>query len=346
MTSESNRSNGEELLESVLRGEALEGQGAGEAERLRAFVDSCREASRVVDVGGLCEAALAASTREDLSWRGDLRVVTGYVREGIRSSAMLRLAAASLILHLAAIPVVALFMLSGDPALPEFRVETGREPLPFVESSEVELDAPGGLEILEGEETDTLLVENTLRWNRWQLSNSSEPGEGSLGEAPDWLRERAAILWGDGSVGPALRLEEEAGRPPYWLVLEMERGLDRHLVGSRKGSFDEEDRSNLDGVAAMVMEGADAASWLAVATLARAESYGLSTEASADALSLARADFPADHRLRPLIEVDGDVRARLPLDPLWMEALRAVDPMSISEGCLEHIRSVSSPSPR
>lgn len=348
MIPDSSRPGGEELLEAVLRGESPDEGASTEHERLRAFVEACREVTGDVgELGELTERALSMTTREDLSWRGDLRVLTGFVREGVRSSVMLRLAAASLLLHIAALPVVALFILTEDPVVPEFRVELGRQASPFVDSSEVGVEVDDGLEIAQPQEMETLLVENSLRWSRWQLSRLEDPRLGVTKEAPVWLEERATVLWGGESQGPTSRTGPDADQAaPYEWVFEVERRLDQHLVGPRARGFTGEDRALLDRVSSMVAESQDAPSWLAAATLARAESYGLVSERATESLSRARAKYPLKHSLRPLIEIEGDVRKRLPLDPLWVEALRDAHPAMVSEGWLEHIRLVNSASPR
>jgi hypothetical protein len=56
--------------------------------------------------GALVGRVLARTTREDLSWRGELRLLAGFVRERLSASPVLRIVAASLALHLAAVPVV------------------------------------------------------------------------------------------------------------------------------------------------------------------------------------------------------------------------------------------------
>jgi hypothetical protein len=347
MKPEPDRLTGEELLEAALRGEFVEGADREEQELLRSFILACREAAPVEEgATELCERALSASTREDLSWRGDLRIVSRYVRDGIRSSPMLRLAAASLVVHLIAIPVVALFMLAEKPVLPEFRIEMGRDALPFEDSWVRESAGEQVLEIGEPGDLDALLVDNTLRWSRWQLSRLPYPLEADLDLAPRWLRTRVAILWPGrlSAASGAESLKPLSGS--YRHVIELERRLDRYLVEPRIGGFSAEERSVLDRVALMVRDEADAGSWLAVATLARAESYGWRSEKSGAALSRAREVFPGEHPWRPLIEIEGDVRGRLPLDPLWIEALRVVDPNSISAEWLEWIRSLTPPSPR
>ena len=58
----------------------------------------------------LTERVLARTTREDLRWRGDLTLVGGYLRERLSRSVALRFAAASLLLHLAVLPVLAYYV--------------------------------------------------------------------------------------------------------------------------------------------------------------------------------------------------------------------------------------------
>jgi len=74
------------------------------------------------------DAALAArvfarTTREDLSWRGDLTLVGGYVRERLSRSVLLRFAAASLLLHVAALPVLAYYAFLA-PTPPSIIIDT------------------------------------------------------------------------------------------------------------------------------------------------------------------------------------------------------------------------------
>lgn len=56
-------------------------------------------------------ALFARSTRIDLSWRGDLRLVHDFLRQRLRASTALRVVAASLALHVVAAPVVAYWVL-------------------------------------------------------------------------------------------------------------------------------------------------------------------------------------------------------------------------------------------
>ncbi len=66
----------------------------------------------------LAEATIGMTTREDLSWRGDWRALGRLLHSRWKSSAALRIAAACLLLHLAALPV----------ALIVLAVQSRREP--------------------------------------------------------------------------------------------------------------------------------------------------------------------------------------------------------------------------
>ena len=100
----------EDLLERVLT------QGGAESEQAAQWsqaVQRMRRSLRGIDRGQAAQAAalsrriLSQTTGEDLSWRGDLRLVGRYLRAGLRFSPVLRVAAASLLFHLAALPVLA-----------------------------------------------------------------------------------------------------------------------------------------------------------------------------------------------------------------------------------------------
>ncbi|MEM7309749.1 MAG: hypothetical protein AAF682_23945 [Planctomycetota bacterium] len=89
----------------------------------------------------LVERVLAATTREDLSWRGDLRLIGGFVRQRLRESALVRVVAASLLVHLLVVPAAAWMLLRDEPDEPHLYIqfEAREEPL----SEGVEEEAPG-----------------------------------------------------------------------------------------------------------------------------------------------------------------------------------------------------------
>lgn len=84
-------------------------QAADDVRRVRgawldATADGARDDARAEQ---LAQAILSRTTREDLSWRGDSREVLRYLRGRLAASPALRLLAASLLLHLLAMPVLA-----------------------------------------------------------------------------------------------------------------------------------------------------------------------------------------------------------------------------------------------
>lgn len=104
---------------------------AGEALRAQAF-------RRPRDEARFVSAVLARTTREDLSWRGDLRLLGEFLRARLRASPALRLVAASLALHLVAGPALAWWMLRERPEERSFtlHIELPSE-LPFVDEAQV-----------------------------------------------------------------------------------------------------------------------------------------------------------------------------------------------------------------
>jgi hypothetical protein len=324
----------EEILEGLLSTEQLPEDASAQARELFGFVQACREAANApVDTAEVAARALAVSTREDLSWRGDMNDISRFVRDRMRSSAVLRLAAASLLLHLAALPVVALYVLTDKPAVPEFRVEVGNRLAPFDSDPSTEPEA--GLEITDPTQLDALLVENTLRWTRYQLERSSHEVNPDELSAPLWLSERIEVLYGS----PTLDQGVASAVLPEGL-LQVELALDRHLMGPRRAPLSPKMAQDLDFLAKSLDLSQSSSAWLSAAALARAESYGLSTGESAAALALAREELPLGDGRRPLIEVLGDVRALMPIDPLWLEAVHAHHAECAPESLIEAFRSI------
>lgn len=63
----------------------------------------------------LVDRILARTTREDLSWRGDLNLWAGYLRRRISESGWMKVAAASLLVHLIALPALAFYVFVAAP---------------------------------------------------------------------------------------------------------------------------------------------------------------------------------------------------------------------------------------
>jgi hypothetical protein len=138
----------EELVEQVLsRGEA----DSAQAVQLNLDVQRMRSALRGVDRGQVARASdlsqriLSQTTGEDLSWRGDLRLVGRYLRTGLVSSPVLRVAAASLLFHLVALPVLAYWVWAGQADPLELGFETYERAHPSQPFPDQPLDVPGPL---------------------------------------------------------------------------------------------------------------------------------------------------------------------------------------------------------
>lgn len=119
----------EQLIELLLDGspeaaaelEALRTDPATAAQlsELQTFFATCRaefapEPGLAAD-RALAERVLARTTRQDLSWHGELRLVRSFVNDRLGASTVLKLVAASLLLHVLALPVVAWVLLTSDP---------------------------------------------------------------------------------------------------------------------------------------------------------------------------------------------------------------------------------------
>ena len=141
---------------SLPREELLQDESsAAELEELERFVGDCRAALSSERFGEgraeLVESVLSSTTREDLSLRGDLRLFGRFVSQGLRTSVLLRVVAASFLLHVLALPVVAylayfqprehdtLISVSLPPAPLPFET-SDVEPEPLVQEPELDTD--------------------------------------------------------------------------------------------------------------------------------------------------------------------------------------------------------------
>ncbi len=126
-----------ELLDALLeegRGRRSASAGCARCEsalaELEGFLGRCREAALGADAQPaearrVSARVLARTTREDLGWRGDLRLLHAFVAQRLRSSGVLRFAAASLLVHLLALPVLAWFAFREAPR--RFEIQVGIE---------------------------------------------------------------------------------------------------------------------------------------------------------------------------------------------------------------------------
>ncbi len=168
--------NDERLLEWILdpqsrdeRTQALLDGDPGARRRLdelSGFLDGVRSAALEVrseedaarTTAPLAQRILARTTREDLSWRGDLALIGRHLRGRLASSVWMKLVAASLLVHLIALPALAYYVFVARPEAPslsfikyeDYRPEGFPED---VEEPAPELEDHGD----EGDELDELL---------------------------------------------------------------------------------------------------------------------------------------------------------------------------------------------
>ena len=145
---------------------ALEGDDASRARlaELEGFLGRCRTVASDVqedaDTAPLAARVLERTTREDLSWRGDLALYGRYLRGRLAESGWMRLAAASLILHLVALPALAVYVLVVEPKRPEIGYLAPEDYRPAGFPEEVEPEPTPPLEAPEGDEDDLDVLED------------------------------------------------------------------------------------------------------------------------------------------------------------------------------------------
>lgn len=272
----------------------------------------------------LVERVLARTTREDLSRREDARLLLGFVTARLRSSLALRLLAASLLLHLLALPVVAWVVWVRPTDAPRIEFEPAPGPPPFAEVPRETPQAPS-VPVLD-ELTPALrapatsgYVANSIRWARWMLTQdpvpAPPPAHGT--DALDaLLRRRLTILAGAPSAS-----EGEPGRGALERALAAEVLLDRLLVTGRAPAELELALLSLAPAAHAGSEPGSSAGPLALleaCALARAEAYGVLPSAAQGELEWARSEFPGAVRL--LLRGE-DARLVAPLDREWCALL-------------------------
>jgi len=177
----------EELLELLLdadpaREERLEAlrrdpRTAESAAELEGFLGRCREICAADErrypparARALAQGVIDRTTREDLGWRGDLRLLRGFLAERLRSSMVVRVAAASLLVHVVAVPVIAWMALLPD-----------EEPQPGLDRVSIEKPLPDWPEAPEEPRIETVELppedfEEDLLAERWEIANALRRG--------------------------------------------------------------------------------------------------------------------------------------------------------------------------
>ena len=183
----------------------------------------------------LTDRILQSTTRSRAEWFGDLRLIRDWVLSRCQQSLWVRLAAASLILHLAALPVLAWYLMR-DP-IPEpqifFELPSERmfEPAPI---DDIAVEAPDARLLLEDEPSGKYppsAVSNARRRARYVLQTQGAPAV--VGLQPTTSHDRllaarsAGINRGDWSSLPDL---DSVGSNQLELALLAEAWLDRVVL--------------------------------------------------------------------------------------------------------------------
>lgn len=116
-------------------------QGAELAAFAARLGENLRASDRAVDHSQLVKRVLSQTSREDLGRRADLRLVGSYLRERLAQSALLRFAAASLVVHILAVPVVLAWVLLSERGEDVYlRFEPPADARPFEEALPLNLE--------------------------------------------------------------------------------------------------------------------------------------------------------------------------------------------------------------
>ncbi len=348
--------NGERALELALRGaqasdpalDCATCAAAVEAERrllaqFRAALDPAPVGADGLRAQALSERILARTTRADLGLRGDARLLTGFLAARLRSSAVLRFAAASLLAHLFALPLLAWYTFVHEPEAYriKFELPPGSAFEDMVEPAhEVQAEEELPLDDLEPQEVpidpdlrDGLEVQNALQSARHHLLRSQvpaavdQPARTGVGAS---LAARARVLAAARQQGagaaPTLSADEPLAEAPgerLALALWVETRLDAYVL---ERSLEPRLEEALERLAAGPAQSL-ARELIVLSALTRADAYGL-LEPAACRVRRGRCEAlrtdpawgagGAGHAARLL---DLDLRPGAPLDPLWMGAL-------------------------
>ncbi len=177
---------------------------------------------------------LARTTRQDLSWRGDARLLGDFLRTRLRASPLLRVVAASFVLHLVAAPVLAWWILREQVPARRITIQI-EQPAedPFAPPPPVAVPALDELraaahrrEARENERARQrfVLLARGAQAPRLEIAPGS-PSEATRG--PELLAARAALLRagadGDADAVPVTAEPADALGLALWCELELDR---------------------------------------------------------------------------------------------------------------------------
>lgn len=258
------------------------------------------------------ESVLERTTREDLSFRGDLRVFGSYVGRRLRQSGWLRLAAASLLVHVIGVPVVMAYVLLHEPVRPsELTIHIAEPVVEFPDLAPEPFDYVRTFDPTHPQYT----APDELSWDRQLIRKGLPEASGQPTSAVTELLA-ARSLDARGQSHAALPPSED----PLARIVHAEWELDRYSRGwSTAGE--------VELALAMLPPGSDdPVGLLSLAAIARAESYGLLGSEARDRLRRARDSFTSGTDL-----LQGR-RAGGPAGPAWRAHLtEALETLGIDD---------------
>ncbi len=219
---------------------------AGPSSGAAVFADLCRDAlapelgdaagesgelgSRALRERRVAERVLARSTREDLRRRADVGLVIDFMAERLRQSALLRVAAALLLVQLTVVPLVALHLASesGDRGL-RFRLEPAPEVFESLPERDEDYEVDGGIAAI----GDPLAAEDLLGELLVHLPASAAPEpvteEGASLAALEAALRGASSLDGLSGVSPLAVWADLEARLILWRDTGRSSGLARAI---------------------------------------------------------------------------------------------------------------------
>jgi len=291
------------------------------------FLDQCRNelstdgAEHVASAERVVDAVLACTVREDLGWRGDLRLLRGFIGTRMRSSMLLRVAAASLLLHLIALPALAAyrFWKAEPPSHVIWFAPPVDAPPPFgdVLVEDLTLDDAPDLPVLDSLDSISLDAQNARNADRWSIFQRSEElravAEGEWDSPIERrLAARALRLLGE---DPPIGTRSGSGMPLDRL-LTLDEALDARLLGLPVAL----DAVELEWLVERAAGDPPLAA-IALAVLRRAGRYGIALP-DGSTVVLARLESDQFALFRSLVTDAGES----PLSAEWVQALRSCAP--------------------
>ncbi len=261
----------------------------------RVALRSCSEWS-AEEERALAERVLRATTRARPSWRGELRLFSGFVRRRLMESPGLRLIAASLLLHFLALPVLAYLTLLHERP-PRFVIRIEPPPQGETPAAVADLEDPLAPATADARSREALV--NALARSRFVLQTrganapllEARPGDSSE------LRGLVARSRGLRGAGREASLEgsaELADASALALALHAQTLLDRFVL-ERQRCASWSTLLFLLERRASAADAADPADRLVLAALERARSLGLA-DTPAGAAAGSSLDAPLSER--------------------------------------------------